>query len=77
MGTTRLEYATVPCARVQLRHALECYNVTIEEGEEDHMNINIRESVGQHEVIGLKAKALENQEGEYWFKSAIEVRKHR
>jgi len=30
----------------QLRHALECYNVTIEEEEEDPWNINIPKTEG-------------------------------
>lgn len=40
----------------QLCHALECYNVTIEEGKEDPRNINIHESEGQCEVRRPKAK---------------------
>lgn len=38
----------------QLCHALECYNVTTEEGEEDPRNINIPESEGQRKVAGPK-----------------------
>lgn len=40
----------------QLRHALECYNVTIQEGKEDPRNISIPESRGQHKVMGPKAE---------------------
>lgn len=40
----------------QLCHVLECYNVTIEEGEEGPRNIIIPESEGQHEVAGPKTE---------------------
>eukprot|EP00253_Pinus_taeda_P035509 PITA_35509 len=36
----------------QLCHALECYNVTTEEEDEDPRNINILEIEGHHEVEG-------------------------
>ena len=36
----------------QLQHDLECYNVTVEEADEDLQNINIHESEGQHEAYG-------------------------
>lgn len=36
----------------QLRHALECYNVTAEEEDEDPRNINIPEAEGHREVEG-------------------------
>jgi len=36
----------------QLHHALECYNVTTEEEDEDPRNINIPEMEGHHEVEG-------------------------
>jgi len=38
----------------QLRHALECYNVTVEEEEEDPRNINIIGTEGHCEVEGLQ-----------------------
>lgn len=41
---------TQPDSSTQLHHALECYNVTIEEEEEDPRNINILEVEGHHEV---------------------------
>ena len=34
------------------QHALECYNVTMEEGNEDPQNINIPKSEGLREVAG-------------------------
>lgn len=40
----------------QLRHALECYNVTMEDGDEDPKNIHIPKSEGKHEVKGPKAE---------------------
>lgn len=38
----------------QLSHALEFYNVTIEEEDEDARKINIPEKEGHHEVEGLQ-----------------------
>lgn len=40
----------------QLHHALECYNVTMEEGEEDPKNNSILESEGLREVEGPKVE---------------------
>lgn len=40
----------------KLRHPLECYNTTTEEGEEDHRNISILELEGQCEVARPKAE---------------------
>lgn len=40
----------------QLRHALEYYNVTTKEGEEDPINTNILKSEGQCKVEGPKAE---------------------
>jgi len=37
-----------------MSHALKCYNVTIEEGEEDLQNINILETKGHCKVKGLQ-----------------------
>ena len=37
----------------QLSHALECYNITAEEEDEDLCKINIHEIEGRHEVEGL------------------------
>ena len=45
-----------PDQSTQLHQALECYNVTINEGDEDPRNINSPESEGQHEVEGPKAE---------------------
>lgn len=39
---------------MQLCYGLECYNVTMEDGEEDPKNINILDSEGQCEFEGLK-----------------------
>ena len=39
---------------LQLRHALECYNVIVEEEEEDPRNIAILETEGKREVKGSK-----------------------
>ena len=41
-----------PDLTTQLCHALECYNVTTEEEDEDPRNINILEVEGHHEVVG-------------------------
>lgn len=38
----------------QLRHALECYNMTVEEEDEDPRNINIPEAKGHRKVEGLQ-----------------------
>jgi len=43
----------------QLCHALKCYNVTIEEGEEDPKNISIPKLEGQCEVVGPKVEVLD------------------
>jgi len=43
----------------QLCHALECYIVTIKEGEEDPGNISIPESEGQCEVVGPKTEVFD------------------
>lgn len=43
---------------MQLCHALECYNVTTDDGEEDPRNINIPKSEGHREVKGPKAQIL-------------------
>lgn len=40
----------------QLSHALECYNVTVEEEDEDPPKINIPKTKGHHEVEGLQIK---------------------
>ena len=40
---------------IQLHHALECYNMTTKEEEDEPRNINISESKEQHEVEGPKA----------------------
>lgn len=37
---------------MQLQHALECYNVTVEEDDKNLCNINIHESEGQRQVGG-------------------------
>ena len=50
MEWTQLDWST------QLCHALECYNVTVEEEGEDLKNINIPEAEGHHEVGGLQVE---------------------
>ena len=52
---------TQPNWSTQLRHALECYNVTVEE-EDDPQNITIPETEGQHEVEGSKVANLDISE---------------
>ena len=42
-----------PDWRTQLHHALECYNVTTKEEDEDPRNINIPEAEGHRKVDGL------------------------
>ena len=37
----------------QLSQALECYNVQVEDDEDDLRNINILDTEGSHEVRGL------------------------
>ena len=46
MQWTQLHWST------QLRHALECYNVTTEEEDEDPRNINILDEKGHRNVEG-------------------------
>ena len=41
---------------MQLHHSIECYNVTIEEGEQHPRNISILELEGYGEVVGLKVE---------------------
>lgn len=48
-----------PYWSTQLRHALECYNVTTKEGEEDPRNISIPKSEGHCKVIGPKVEVLD------------------
>jgi len=43
----------------QLHHALECYNVTTEEEDEDPRKINIPEAEGHHEVEGPQIDNLD------------------
>lgn len=43
---------------MQLHHAVECYNMTTKEFEEDPRNINIPELEGQREVTGPQEKSL-------------------
>jgi len=44
---------------MQLCHALECYDVTTEEGEEDSRKINILELEGHHKVVGPKVEVID------------------
>jgi len=43
----------------QLHHMLECYNVTVEEEEEDLRTINIPEIEGRREVEGPQIENLD------------------
>jgi len=43
----------------QLSHALECYNVTVEEEDEDLRNTNIPKTKGHHEVEGMQIENLD------------------
>jgi len=45
---------TQPDWSTQLHHVLECYNVTIEEEEDDPQNITILKTEGHREVEGPK-----------------------
>ncbi len=42
---------------IQLRHAMECHNVTVEEDNKDPRNVNIPETEGHHEV---KSSQIDN-----------------
>lgn len=50
---------TLPNWRTQLRHALECYNVTTKEEDEDLRNINIPEVEDHCEVQGPQIDNLD------------------
>ena len=43
----------------QLSRALECYNLTVEEEDEDPQNIKIPETEGHHELQGPQIENLE------------------
>lgn len=50
---------TQPKWSTQLRHVLVCYNVTMEEEDEDPRNINIREEEVHREFDGPKVENLD------------------